>query len=406
MNPATMTLPAGSDVLTEKARISSIDLMRGIVMVVMALDHSRDFFHQGALVSNPTDLATTTPVIFFTRWITHFCAPTFVMLAGTSIFLSSQKKSKNDLSVFLLTRGLWLILLEVVVVRFSILFNLYYDVIIFQVIFVIGAAMVCMAALSRLPYAAVLAVGILILFGHNVGDYFPLKDGDSFFIGWSILRQTGFLNLSPDHSLMVLYPVLPWLGIMILGYALGRLYTNEFSSERRTKLLFAIGGTAVLGFVLLRAINMYGDPAPWSTQKTGLYTFMSFLNTTKYPVSLQYTLMTLGPVLLTLGLLERVNLRFLNPLVVFGRVPLFYYVIHFYIIHTAALILFMNKTGKGLSDIDFHFSQSFGGITPDGGYSLFWAYVGWLAVVVALYPLCKWYNRYKSAHKQWWLSYL
>jgi uncharacterized membrane protein len=405
MNTATLTMPAGS-VIADKARISSIDLMRGVVMVIMALDHTRDFFHEGALTSNPTDLQTTTPILFFTRWITHFCAPTFVMLAGTSIFISSLKKSKNELSLFLLTRGFWLIVLEVVVMRFSFFFNFYYDVTIFQVIFVIGASMICMAAISRLPYTAILSIGILLLFGHNIGDYFRLENGDTFFGAWAILRQTGFLSLAPDHGLMVMYPVLPWLGIMTLGYALGKLYTKEFSSQRRQKMLLTIGGLAILGFIVLRLINSYGDPSPWTTQKTGFYTFMSFLNTTKYPVSLQYTLMTLGPILVILGLLEKVNLSFLNPFLVFGRVPLFYYILHFYLIHTVSLILFMNKTGKSLSEIDFHFNKSFGGLTPEAGYSLFWVYVAWISVILLLYPVCKWYNRYKSTHTQWWLSYL
>jgi uncharacterized membrane protein len=405
MNTATLTMPAGSTI-AEKARISSIDLMRGVVMVIMALDHSRDFFHQGALVSNPTDLETTTPVLFFTRWITHFCAPTFVMLAGTSIFISSLKKTKNDLSLFLLTRGFWLIVLEVVVIRFSFFFNLYYDVVIFQVIFVIGASMICMAAISRLPYVAILGIGIVLTFGHNIADYFPAQNNDPLFGVWTVLRQTGFLSLTPDHGLLVMYPVLPWLGIMALGYALGKLYTRDIAAERRQKMLLMIGGLAILAFVVLRLINSYGDPSPWSTQKTGFYTFMSFINTTKYPVSLQYTLMTLGPILVILGLLEKVNLSFLNPFLVFGRVPLFYYVLHFYLIHAVSLALFMNKSGKSFSEIDFHFNKSFGGLTPESGYSLFWAYVAWISVVVLLYPICKWYNRYKSTHTQWWLSYL
>lgn len=400
------TLTAPADVLTEKPRISSIDLMRGIVMVIMALDHARDFFHLGGFAYNPTDMNTTTPVLFFTRWITHFCAPTFVFLAGTSIFISSQRKPKKELSIFLLTRGLWLILLEVVVIRFSFFFNLYYDVTIFQVIWVIGASMVCMAALIHLPYRAVLAIGLLIVFGHNLTDGIQLRPTDSLFPVWAMLRQTGFFNVTADKSFLIVYPLLPWLGIMVLGYCLGKLYTPQFRSEERNKLLFRIGLAAVALFVVLRFINSYGDPAPWSTQKNAIYTFMSFINTTKYPVSLMYTLMTLGPVLMILSWMERTGTGVLKPFIVFGRVPLFYYVLHFYIIHAIALVLYMNKSGHSWSALDFHFNKSFGGITAEAGYSLFWAYVGWISVVIFLYPLCKWYNRYKSTHSHWWLSYL
>lgn len=402
----TLTATAPAEVLTGKPRISSIDLMRGIVMVIMALDHARDFFHLGGFAYNPTDLNTTTPVLFFTRWITHYCAPTFVFLAGTSIFISAQRKPKKDLSIFLLTRGLWLIVLEVVVIRFSFFFNFYYDVTIFQVIWVIGASMVCMAALIHLPYKAVLATGLLIVFGHNLTDAIQLTAGDPLFPVWAMLRQTGFFNVAEGKSFLVVYPLLPWLGIMLLGYCLGLLYTPQFDARRRQRLLLSLGLTAVGLFVVLRLINSYGDPAPWSVQKNSLFTVMSFLNTTKYPVSLLYTLMTLGPVLMILSWMERTDTSILKPFLVFGRVPLFYYVVHFYIIHAIALVLFMQKSGLSFSELDFHFNKSFGGITADAGYSLFWAYVGWLSVVILLYPPCKWYNRYKSTHSHWWLGYL
>lgn len=400
------TAALAPDLVTEKQRINSIDIVRGLVMVVMALDHARDFFHLGGFASDPTNLTSTTPVLFFTRWITHYCAPTFVFLAGTSIFLNLQKKTKKDLSMFLLSRGLWLIVLELVVVRFGIVFNFYYDIIFFQVIWVIGGSMICMAGLIHLNYKTVLAIGLIIVFGHNISDAFRLQPGDSFFAVWTILRQSGFVPLTDNNSLFVIYPLLPWLGIMILGFGLGKLYSGEFTKEERRKFLFILGFSAIALFVILRFINIYGDPAPWSVQKNGVFTFMSFINTTKYPVSLQYTLMTLGPVLVILALMERINFSFLKPFHVFGRVPMFYYVLHFMLIHFISLMLFMNKTGKSFSEIDFHFSKSFGGITAEGGYSLGITYLLWLAVVLALYPLCVWYNRYKSTHKDWWLSYI
>jgi uncharacterized membrane protein len=403
---APPALTSNTDILTEKPRISSIDMVRGIVMVIMALDHARDFFHLGGFTYNATDMATTTPVLFFTRWITHFCAPTFVLLAGTSIFLSTRRKTKKDLSVFLLTRGIWLIVLEMVVIRFSFFFNFYYDVIVFQVIWVIGASMICMALLIHFSEKIIFVIGAAIIVGHNLTDTFTLTSDDTLFPLWAIVRQTGFVAVVPGRSLMVIYPLLPWLGIMLMGYCLGTLYTPVFTAEKRQQLLLTLGLGATALFVILRFINGYGDPAPWSTQKNWLFTVMSFLNTTKYPVSLLYTLMTLGPMLIILGLMERVNLARFKPLTVFGRVPLFYYVLHFYIIHAAALALYMHKSGKSFSEIDLHFSASFGGITPNAGYSLAWTYVGWLCVVIFLYPLCRWYNRYKNTHRHWWLSYL
>jgi uncharacterized membrane protein len=405
MNTVTLTAPLAPSI-TEKTRLSSIDLMRGIVMVIMALDHVRDFFHLGAVANNPTDMATTTPALFFTRWITHYCAPTFVLLAGTSIFLTSLRKPKKELTMFLLTRGLWLMVLEVVVVRFGLLFNFYYDVIIFQVIWVIGASMMCMALLIHLPYRAILAIGFCIVLAHNIGDYFRLEPSLPFFGVWTVLRQFGFVQLSEGTALLAFYPLLPWLGIMMLGYCLGLFYSSKYHLNARKKALFKLGLSAIALFIVIRFVNVYGDPAPWAVQKDGVYTLMSFLNTTKYPPSLLYSLMTLGPVLVVLSWLEGKKLSFLQPLEVFGRVPLFYYILHFYIIHAVALWFFMQKTGRSLNQIDFHFNQSFGGLTPEAGYTLGWVYLVWIVLVLILYPVCRWYNDYKSKHRHWWLSYL
>jgi uncharacterized membrane protein len=401
---AAITTP--TDLSTTKTRVSSIDIMRGIVMVIMALDHARDFLHLGAVAYNPTDMATTTPALFFTRWITHFCAPTFVFLAGTSIYINAQRKPKKDLTYFLISRGLWLILLELVVVRFGLFFNVYYDIIVLQVIWVIGASMIIMALLIHVPYYVVMTLGLIILFGHNLADTMQLKQGDTFFPVWAVLRQSGFVTLSSDHAILAFYPLLPWAGIMMLGYCLGRLYQNDFDPAQRQKLLFRIGCTCIVLFILIRFTNVYGDPSVWSVQKNNLFTIMSFLNTTKYPPSLLYALMTLGPVLVLLSVMDKMNLKILQPFAIFGRVPLFFYILHFYLIHTTALLLFMNKTGTPMSDIDFHFNKSFGGITPEAGYSLFWVYISWMAVILFLFPVCKWYNKYKSTHTDWWLSYL
>jgi uncharacterized membrane protein len=301
---------------------------------------------------------------------------------------------------------LWLILLEIVVIRFSFFFNFYYDVTILQVIWVIGASMVVMSALIHFSDRIVLILGLIITFGHNLTDTIQLKPEDTSYPAWTILRQSGFVNLSADRGLLIFYPLLPWLGIMLLGYSLGKLYTSSFNSEKRKRLLIMLGISAITLFIIIRLINAYGDPAPWSLQKNGVFTLMSFINTTKYPPSVLYTLMTLGPVLIILAIMEKVNINALNPFIVFGRVPMFYYIFHFYLLHLVSLLLFMNKTDKSFSDLDLHFSSSFGGITPEGGYSLPWVYVAWISVVIFLYPFCKWYNNYKSTHRHWWLSYL
>ncbi len=402
--PRTDTTTA--DPLLQKRRIESIDVMRGLVMIIMALDHARDFFHADAFVFDPTDLARTTPILFFTRFITHFCAPTFVLLAGTSVRIRQQHKSKKELSYFLLTRGLWLILLEVTVIRFSFFFQLYYDITVFQVIWAIGACMVVLAALIRLPFNVILVLGIVITAGHNVLHTINLQAGEPFAIPWTFIHQFNSIELFPGHAAFVPYPFLPWLGIMLLGYCMGEWYTKAFDPAMRKKLLMQTGLFAVLAFVILRAFNLYGDPAPWSQQKDLTYTILSFFNTTKYPVSLLYTLMTLGPVLMLLSAFEKIQLPALQPFAIVGRVPLFYYVPHFYLLHAGALALYMIRSGKSLSEIDFHFNAGFGGLPPGYGFPLIGTYIAWITVVILLYPLCKKYNRYKSTHKDWWLSYL
>ena len=391
---------------TDKVRVSSIDLMRGIVIVIMALDHSREFFHLGGFFYNATDMQTTTPVLFFTRWITHFCAPTFVFLAGTSIFLVSLRKTPNELTLFLLSRGLWLILIEVVVMRFSFFFNFYYDVTVLQVIWAIGISMVCLSLLVRLNIKAILSIGAGIVLLHNATDGIRLTPGQPFYAIWTILHQPGFIPVTEDRGILSFYPFLPWLGVMLLGFCFGRLYSPSFTTEQRRKMLLQIGVAATVLFVILRGINIYGDPVPWSSQKDGLYTFMSFLNCTKYPPSLLYLLMTLGPVITVLAFIDNKNFSFSNPFVVLGRVPMFFYILHFYLLHSVSVMLFLQKKNLHLSDLDFHFSKSFGGLTPEAGYSLPWAFVAWISVILLLFPLCYWYNQYKSTHRHWWLSYL
>ncbi len=405
-----MTEP--TDLLVEKQRISSIDLMRGIVMVVMALDHTRDFFHISAFVFDPADPTRTTPVLFFTRWITHYCAPTFVFLSGTSIRLSLQRKSKKELSRFLWTRGLWLLLLEFTVVRFSFFFNLFYDATIVQVIYTIGTSMIIMAALIHLKTKVLLMLGIVITLGHNALDTIRLTPDHPLFYWWTFIYQAGFIEIAPGKFFLVNYPFLPWLGVMLLGYCLGEWYSKGFDPSKRKKWLLVTGVSATVLFIFLRTLNGYGDPAPWQSQKNELYTLLSFLNTTKYPISLLYILMTLGPVLILLSWMETFRIAKLKPIEVFGRVPMFYYLFHFFLIHTMAIFTFMLVRHKDFSDLNFHYIISgkltgyFGGVPYSAGYSLPWVYLAWITVILICYPLCRRYNDYKSTHKQWWLSYL
>ena len=390
----TKLCPMTDSISVEKNRISSIDMMRGIAMVIMTLDHVRDFFHNTALVFDPTDFTKTNPALFFTRWITHFCAPTFVLLSGTSIYISLQRKTKKELSRFLLTRGLWLIVVELTVMRFAFFFNFYYDVTFLIIIWVIGVDMILMAALIHLSDRIALSLGLLIMFGYSFIGSIP------------ILTGIGFYPITPDFALIESYPVIPWLGIMLLGYSAGKLYSNDIDPHRRKMMLFQLGASAIGLFIVLRFINSYGDTAPWSSQEDVMFTVMSFLNVTKSPVSLLFALMALGPVMILLALLEGRNATALKVVSVFGRVPLFYFILHFFIIHASALALFLYMTRKSFSEIDLHFSKSFGGITPEGGVTLPWVYVVWITLVILLYPICKAYDRYKSTHKDWWLSYL
>jgi uncharacterized membrane protein len=380
--------------------------MRGILLALMALGHTRHFFHADAFLYEPTDLARTYPVLFFTRILTHICAPTFVLLSGIAIRLNQERKSKKDLSVFLLKRGLWLLVLEFTVIRFSWMLNFYYDVVFFQVIWAIGISMIMLAALIHLPFRVILSMAILIITCHDFLHAIQLAPGDPLLVPWSLIHQSTVIVAPSGTNFIMLYPFLPWLGILLLGYCLGKLYTRNFDNSRRRKLLFQVGLIATLGFIVIRLINVYGDPLPWSQQKNALFTFMSFVNVTKYPPSLLYTLMTLGPVLMFLSWLEKSNWPMLKRFQVFGSVSLFYYLLHFYLLRLSSTALYLITTGKNVSELDFHFATSFGGIPAGEGYSLAGTFLAWIILIGILYPICSWYRRYKSTHKQWWLSYL
>lgn len=390
--------------MASHARINSIDFLRGVVMIIMALDHTRDFFHAQAFTDDPLNLQTTTPLLFFTRWITHFCAPVFVFLSGTSAYLQGLRKSKKELSTFLITRGLWLIFAELVIITLAITYNIYFSVLIFQVIGAIGISMLILGILIWLPYTMLLITGLTIVFGHNLWDAWEVAQKGNL-PGWYYpLHKQTFVPVAGNFGLQIFYPFLPWTGIMITGYCFGKLYMPE-TKNRNTKIIF-IGTMLTLCFVILRWSNIYGDPQDWSVQKNILYTFFSFIDTEKYPPSLLYTCMTLGPTLIFLGLTETIRGKLVDVITVFGRVPFFYYVLHFYVIHGVSAILFLLRGHSVYEGMNAVPGLPLKFIIPGEGYSLGIVYLVWLLIVVFLYPLCKWYSEYKRRNRSWVLSYL
>lgn len=387
-------------------RIQSIDTLRGLVMVIMALDHVRDFFHVTAFTQDPTNLTTTTPALFFTRWITHFCAPVFVFLAGTSAYLLGQKRTKKELSAFLIKRGLWLVIAEIALISLGLTFDPLFHVILLDVIWAIGCSMILLGLLINLPFKIVVAIGLLIFFGHNVFDIFsgPQKGVGSVLMKVFFTSFGSFYPLSSNHVVGFLYAILPWTSVMILGYGFGYFYRTQVSSEQRKKWLLLLGSVVVGLFVIFRFIDAYGDPRNWAHQKIGLFTFLSFINTTKYPPSLEYLCMTLGPAIIVLALIEKVQNKFTSFLSTYGRVPFFYYILHIYLIHLLCAAAFF-MTGHSANQIADKASP-FLFRPANFGFSLPVVYLVWIVVVISLYPLCRWYNNYKAKHNKWWLSYL
>jgi uncharacterized membrane protein len=388
---------------TGRMRIQSIDLVRGVIIILMALDHVHDFF--GDLVARPTDLARTTAALFFTRWITNICAPVFCLLTGTSAYLTLQRMSKRQLSGFLLTRGLWLIFLEVVVMRFALQFNFDYHATIITVLWALGWAMIALAALIWLPTWAIALFGITLVAGHNALDGLRANAFGKLSALWSVLHEPGIIINGGQSVVFVAYPLIPWIGVAALGYALGSSY--RWNTERRRALLLWLGAGLVAAFLVLRLLNVYGDPLSWSRYDSPVWTVMSFVNTTKYPPSLLFLLMTLGPALLLLRLFEGRVARFFGPASIIGRVPLFFYVLHFFLIHLLAVAASYVRYGK-VSEMfqspdlgHFPFSQP-----PGWGSSLAVVYLLWVAVVIVMFPLCRWYANMKRSRTDWWLSYL
>nr|WP_293834363.1 heparan-alpha-glucosaminide N-acetyltransferase domain-containing protein [uncultured Arsenicibacter sp.] len=385
-------------------RIPSIDFARGLVMVIMALDHVRELMHVTSQTQSPTDLSTTTGALFMTRWITHLCAPTFVFLSGTSAYLSL--KNSGDVSAnqrFLRSRGLWLLFLEITVVNFALWFDLSFRTIIFQVIAAIGAGFLMLSFLLKAPARTVGLLGLFIILCHNLVQGVTFTDTIPLRVIWSLFFRPDVFPVTPQFMVGLLYPWVPWLGIMLAGYGAGLLFELPDNRRRRTLLLVGLGSLAV--FVLVRLFNSYGDPAPWSAQKTPDFTFLSFINTTKYPPSLLYTTMTLGVTITVMALVDGIQNRFTEVLSVYGRVPMFYYLIHWYLIHTLMLVmLFM----QGFTPDQFVFGPfQFGRPKEPSGVDLPTTYLIWLGIVVLLYFPCRWYWQYKRRHKEiWWLRYI
>ncbi|QJR38287.1 DUF1624 domain-containing protein [Gemmatimonas groenlandica] len=380
-------------------RVDAVDVVRGIIMIVMALDHTRDFF--GMPGAQPTNLATTTVALFATRWITYFCAPVFFLLTGVGARLSLGKKTKGELTRFLLTRGIWLIVVELVVARcLAYQFNVDYRVTMLLVLWALGWAMIALAALIRLPVRAILAVGLLMIVGHNLLDGVQLASAM-----WTILHVPGFLVNRPDFTVFVAYPLIPWIGVTAVGYCLGWVY--DWEPDRRRMFLVRLGVALTAAFVALRWLNGYGDAVRWSVQPTVIFTALSFLNTSKYPPSLLFLLMTLGPALLLLRAADHATPTWLRPALVIGRVPLFYYLLHFMLIHALAVILCIARYGSAHWMFASPDLGNYPFTAPPGwGYALPVVYVVWAAVVLVMYPLCRWFAAVKQRRHDVWLSYL
>jgi len=350
---------------------------------------------------DPMTNPNITAAVFLTRWITHFCAPVFFLLTGTGAYLSLRRKSRSELSRFLFTRGLWLIVLEVTLIRcFAYQFNFDYRVTMLLVIWALGWSMITLSVLVRLPASVVTAIGAVMIVGHNLLD--SVKSASPL---WSILHSPGFVVNTPEHVVFAGYPLIPWIGVTAVGYGFGQVYS--WDAERRRAFLLRLGLALSLAFLVIRGINIYGDPSHWMRQKNALFSVLSFLNTTKYPPSLLFVLMTLGPALIFLSSVDRGTPRILRPALVIGKVPFFYYMLHFALIHLLAVVTCYARYGSARWMFESPDLGHYPFSPPPGwGYSLPIVYLTWAFVVVAMYPLCRWFAAVKQRRSDAWLSYL
>ncbi|RFZ95504.1 DUF1624 domain-containing protein [Mucilaginibacter conchicola] len=392
--------------LSIKQRIQSIDILRGIIMLVMALDHVRDFLHDAGAFGDPTNLKTTTPILFFTRFVTHFCAPIFVFLSGVSVYLVSTRRTKSELTGFLIKRGLWLILVEIVLMSLAFSLNPLYNSVALQVIWAIGVSMILLALLSWLPIRVIGAIGILLIVGHDALTTLKIAPNTSEDVLMKIFftARGSVFALDNSHFVFDLYAILPWTGVMFLGYLFGTLYKSDYKAESRKRFLMLSSLSLFAAFIVLRSINGYGDPAPWAVQKDGVFTFMSFINISKYPPSLMYCCLTLSVGLLILALTENASGKLAAFFKTYGSVPFFYYILHFYLIRLVTVAVFFIKGFKTSEIITPNDPFLF---TPPGlGFNLGVVYLFWLGIILTLYYPCRWFSNYKKTHRQWWLSYL
>lgn len=385
-------------------RFQAIDIVRGLVMIIMALDHTRDLFHITASTQDPTDLATTTVGLFFTRWITHLCAPSFVFLSGFSAWLTLQKKSESEARNFFLTRGLWLMFLEFTIVNFGIWFDIHFHSILLQVIFAIGASFFILGLLIRVNLTIIGLIGIGIIALHNLLPPAIQTENSVLKSVYTLFCRPGVLVQTPKFLMIASYPVIPWLGIFLTGFY-GASFFKQKTSAERTKYFALIGLSLLCLFITIRFINIYGDPNPWTKQQTSIFSFLSFINVQKYAPSLCFCLLMLGIMMLVLSVAEKIKSnRFTNAISTYGKVPMFYYLAHWYLLHLILIVVIIAK-GFTLKDIK-HGPFDFGRPLA-AGLDLLSVYGVWIFVVIILYPFCKWYAKYKAANKQnKWLSYL
>lgn len=381
-------------------RVTALDALRGLVMIVMALDHVRDFFHVDALIFKPDDLSRTTVMLFLTRWITHFCAPVFMFAAGTSAYLWRENgRTAAELSLYLWKRGLWLVVLELTALRIALNFNPSTGPILLTVLWALGWSMVALAFLSRLPARILLWSSVSVIALHNLADQTPAMAPGSITLDvWKILHQQGIINIG-GTAIVVGYPLIPWIAVMAAGFCFGQVLLMD--AARRQRWLIRLGVGLTMGFICIRLLNVYGDPQPWSVQPSRVFTILSFLRCSKYPPSLDFLLMTLGPATLLLALFYRVNPRGSNPLVTIGRVPLFYFLAHMFLAHLLTIPFALIKYGRAM----FLFQPPGNSYPPSYGYSLGTVYFIWLLVVAILYPVCLWFGRLKAKRTSRWAAY-
>lgn len=386
-----------------RVRIDSIDVLRGVVMILMALDHVRDYF---GVPGNPTDPARASAALFFTRWITHLCAPVFFLLTGTGAYLAGARRSTAALSRFLVTRGLWLIALELTLFRcFAYQFNVDYRVTMLVILWALGWSMIALGALVRLPVPFVATIGVGLIALHNLADPIRAASLGRWAPLWRVLHEQGLALATPRVVVFVAYPLVPWVGVTAAGYALGPVF--RWSAERRRRWLFGSGLASIAAFAVLRAVNVYGDPVRWRAFPSASRTALSVLNATKYPPSLVFLLMTLGPALLLLSWLDRGTPRALTPALVFGRVPLFYFLLHLPLIHALAVAVCYARYGAAHWMFESPSLANYPFTAPPGwGVSLPVVYALWAAVVIALYAPCRWFAAVKARRHDAWLSYL